>query len=230
MSSVHSRRLISKTIQASGYGKFGMNDNERKLEIAKGIIARLKDNLEDQKATITQLTASNTSKQNIIDEMVEDGCCRAFVDEIMSDAEKDCAKALQESKDAIREGEGERRRAFGYRRLLHIATKTIFSDQFSMRLDDYYDPYAVVGSIETIVFEIGEADIYDEEERLVLDIVQGSPEDRQKEGERQMLAEMVVEHLDDYADWFRVCSKLRKQQSNDYWQVDITKIYQPPIL
>ena len=92
------------------------------------------------------------------------------------------------------------------------------------------DRSAGIGSIEQLILKIPTADIIDEEERLVLDLVQGSPEDRQKEGERQMLAEMVVEHLDDYADWFRVCSKLRKQQSNDYWQVDITKIYQPPIL
>tara|TARA_R110001592_G_scaffold49792_3_gene154801 strand:+ start:3408 stop:4124 length:717 start_codon:yes stop_codon:yes gene_type:complete len=236
MSSANTSRFIAKTIQASGYGKFGMNDNERKLEIAKGIIARLKDNLEDQSATITQLTASNTSKQNIIDEMIEDGCCRAFIDEIMSDAEKDCAKSVQESIEAVAKleevntkFEAVKKLAVLEGRVLKLASKSIMLDQLSEEVECFIgDDSLGVGSVERLLFGLAIPDNISLPERQVLGLVQGSEEDYQKECERNMLADMVKETLEEYYTHAGRClfevGDARKV-GDACWQINIIKTH-----
>ena len=194
-SNKHTTEYLHKTLMATGYGKSLCDPNVKRLEVAKGIIARLRDNIEDQKATITQLTASNTSRQNIIDEMIEDGCCRAFVDEIMSDAEIDIGKALKETKEAKNSFLELSNMSLQVRRDYGVSINSICMPIYWDICERLRPNSIPIGTrIRCNVF-IGEGDDLDELERGMLGVVQGSPHDAHLRGERRAFANNIVESI-----------------------------------
>ena len=232
MSSANSR-FLSKTLRTNPLAKAGMGDNEIKLEIAKGIIARLKTNIEDQKASITQLTASNTSKQNIIDEMIEDGCCRAFVDEIMSDAEKDCAKALQETKeahittrDALQSSVRSRQNSIRQDRVAQHFSE-IFVLPLIDRIKRELSPHNIaVGSQAVYTISVSsQHDLY-ENERIALDITQGSHVDDFLQNEREGVLTDIVNNIKIFCEgWIEVGDPIRIADSIIYnnYNIEVVK-------
>ena len=228
MSSANSR-FLSKTLRTNPLAKAGMSENEIKLEIAKGIIARLRTNIEDQSATITQLTASNTSKQNIIDEMIEDGCCRAFVDEIMSDAEKDCAKALQETKEAhisTKRAQAQellcRKHVIRQDRVAHHFSE-IFVLPLVDRIKRELSPHNIaVGSQAVYTIPIsGQHDLY-ESERIALGITQGSHVDDFLQNEREEILTNIVDSIKIFCEgWIEVGDPIRIADSIIYTNYNI---------
>ena len=59
---------------------------------------------------IDELEEENTRLQSVVDEMVEEQGCRAFVDKIMEDAKKDIEEAEEATKKAVEEGTKSRKR------------------------------------------------------------------------------------------------------------------------
>ena len=93
----------SKLLMAKGYGTWGadaqfISPEQKKLQIAKDVINRLKDDMKKMKTQLEEKDAELKKQQTIIDEMIDEQGSRPLVDMIMGDAEKDVGEALEDAK------------------------------------------------------------------------------------------------------------------------------------
>lgn len=190
-------------IQSNGYGRFGLTDDQRKLEIAKGVIARLKDSIVELRSENKHLLATSNKRQDTIDEMIEEFCCRPLVDRIMEDANTDCEVALLEARDAKEEARISKEDALMVGRVClrqeKVVSHTGYSFAVNSGLSEFYDE-ADVGDEYNLNILVPTPEKLTQEDRRLLGITQGSQEDEYYAGLRRNTITEILAGIKNWAE------------------------------